>query len=72
MVSDEFWSDINQSYYCFRFLKEELRDINLIPEVGDLLLFRNNFYEVDARVENQLILGRDPRLCYINRNNRFW
>ena len=31
-----------------------------MPEVGDLLLFRNNFYEVDTRIENQLILGRDP------------
>jgi hypothetical protein len=57
--SDEFGSDINQAIN-FRFLKEELRNINLIPEVGDLILFRNNFYEVDARVENQLILGRDP------------
>ena len=57
--SDQFGSDINQAIN-FRFLKEELRNINLIPEVGDLLLFKNNFYEVDAKVENQLILGRDP------------
>ena len=57
--SDDFGSDINQSL-SFRFLKNELFTINLIPEVGDLLLFRNNFYEVDSRIENQLILGRDP------------
>ncbi len=57
--SDEFGSDINQ-IVSFKFLKEELRNINLIPEVGDLILFRNNFFEVDARVENQLILGKDP------------
>ena len=57
--SDEFGSDINQ-IDNFRFLKEELRNINLVPEIGDLLLFRNNFYEVDSRIENQLILGRDP------------
>ena len=57
--SDAFGSDVNQGI-SFRFLKEELRNINLVPEIGDLLLFRNNFYEVDARVENQLILGRDP------------
>ena len=57
--ADNFGSDINQAIN-FRFLKEELRNINLIPEVGDLLLFKNNFYEVDAKVENQLILGRDP------------
>jgi len=56
--SDDFGSDINQSL-SFRFLKNELFTINLIPEVGDLLLFRNNFYEVDSRIENQLILGRD-------------
>ena len=57
--SDQFGSDVNQAIN-FRFLKEELRNINLIPEVWDLLLFKNNFYEVDAKVENQLILGRDP------------
>ena len=57
--SDDFGSDINQSIK-FNFLKEELRNINLIPEIGDLLLFRNNFYEVDSKTENQLILGRDP------------
>ena len=56
--SDDFGSDVNQSL-AFRFLKNELFNINLVPEVGDLLLFRNNFYEVDSKVENQLILGRD-------------
>ena len=57
--SDDFGSDVDQTFN-FRFLKEELKDINLVPEVGDILLFRNNFYEVDVKVENQLILGKDP------------
>jgi|TARA_X000001388_G_C2228351_1_gene122061 hypothetical protein len=57
--SDAFGSDVNQTI-SFRFLKQSLQDINLVPEIGDLLLFKNNFYEVDSRVENQLILGRDP------------
>ena len=56
--SDDFGSDINQ-IVGFNFLKIELRDLNLIPEVGDLILFRNNFYEVDTKIENQLILGKD-------------
>ena len=56
--SDDFGSDVAQTV-DFRFLKNELLDINLIPEIGDLLLFRNNFYEVDAKIENQLIMGRD-------------
>jgi len=57
--SDDFGSDVNQSL-AFRFLKNELLTINLIPEIGDILLFRNNFYEIDSKIENQLILGRDP------------
>ena len=58
-TSDDFGPDANQTI-SFRFLKDDLKNINLIPEVGDLLLFRNNFYEVDTKVENQLIMGRDP------------
>ena len=58
-TSNEFGSDVNQGI-GFQFLKNELRNINLIPEVGDILLFRNNFYEIDGKIENQLILGRDP------------
>ena len=57
--SDDFGSDVNQTI-DFRFLKKGLKDINLVPEVGDILLFRNNFYEADARIENQLVLGKDP------------
>ena len=56
--SDDFGSDMNQTM-TFNFLKNELVDINLIPQVGDILLFRNNFYETDSRSENQLIMGRD-------------
>ena len=57
--SDDFGSDVNQSI-SFNFLKNEFKDINLVPEVGDILLFRNNFYEVDGKIENQLFMGRDP------------
>jgi hypothetical protein len=57
--SDDFGSDVNQTIE-FRFLKNELKDINLVAEIGDLILFKNNFYEVDSRVENQFFMGRDP------------
>ena len=56
---NDFGSDLQQ-VLNFRFLKEGLKDINLVPEVGDILLFRNNFYEVNSKIENQLILGKDP------------
>lgn len=57
--ADDFGSDVSQTVN-FQFLKEELRVLNLIPEVGDVILYRNNFYEVDTKIENQLIMGRDP------------
>ena len=62
---DQKWSatnfgpDVNQQN-TFRFLKHELETINLVPEVGDIILYRNNFYEVDGKIENQLIVGKDP------------
>jgi hypothetical protein len=68
--SDDFGSDINQTV-GFSFLKDELKTLNLLPEVGDLLLFRNNFYEVDSRTENQLILGRDPDYSLSTESNNF-
>tara|TARA_R110001592_G_scaffold9636_5_gene51058 strand:- start:2400 stop:2951 length:552 start_codon:yes stop_codon:yes gene_type:complete len=63
--SDDFGSDMNQTI-TFKFLKNELININLTPEVGDILLFKNNFYEVDSRIENQLIMGRDPDYAISN------
>jgi len=57
--SDEFGPDVNQTIN-FTFLRKELIDLNLFSDVGDLILFRNNFYEVDSRIENQLTFGKDP------------
>ena len=67
---DDFGPNVNQSI-SFRFLKEELKGINLVPEIGDLLLFKNNFYEIDTRVENQLILGKDPDYALATETTNF-
>ena len=56
--SDDFGPDIDQNI-AFSFLKNELKNINLKPDVGDIILFRNEFFEIDSKNENQLILGRD-------------
>ena len=57
--SDSFGPDVNQSLLLY-FLKKELKTINLIPEVGDIFLFRNNFFEINSKNENQLFMGKDP------------
>ena len=43
----------------------------MFPQVGDLLLFKNNFYEVDSRVENQFILGKDPDYAIASETTNF-
>jgi hypothetical protein len=57
--SDDFGPDINQ-IFKYRFLKADLNDINLIPEVGDYILFNNDFWEVDSFIENQFFVGKKP------------
>ena len=54
-----------------RILKQELKDINLVPEIGDFIFFRNNFYEVDSKVENQLFMGKDPDYALSSETTNF-
>ena len=56
---DEFGPDMDQGIN-FAILKDSVIELNLFPEIGDIIIFNNNFFEVDALVENQLILGKDP------------
>jgi hypothetical protein len=44
----------------FAFLKDDLVDANLVPEVGDIILYNESYYEVNSIVSNQLVVGKDP------------
>jgi len=57
--SDDFGPDVKQIYQ-YKFLKADLSVINLVPEVGDLVLFNNDFWEVDTFIENQYFVGKRP------------
>ena len=61
--TDEFGSDSNRTFE-FRFFKDHLVDAGVIPEVGDVVLFNEDFYEVDGVNENRLIVGKDPDYAY--------
>ena len=54
----EFGIDLGRQA-SFAFIRQDLVDSNLVPEVGDIVQWHNDFYEVDTVRENQLFLGRD-------------
>jgi hypothetical protein len=44
----------------FRFLREDLIDINIVMEAGDIIYWQESYYEVDLVVENQRVMGKNP------------
>jgi hypothetical protein len=59
----DFGPDSNRSV-TFRFLKDHLVDANVVPEVGDVVMYDEQYYAVDNVNENQLIVGKDPDYTY--------
>ena len=48
------------------FLRDDLIPYELVPELGDIVLWNKDYYEVDNIVENQLIVGKDPNYAITN------
>jgi hypothetical protein len=42
------------------FLREDLVDAKLVPEIGDLISYQNGYYEIDSITANQYLLGKNP------------
>lgn len=62
--------DVNRDA-TFRFLKDHLVDANVVPEIGDVIMYNELYYEVDNINQNQLILGKDPDYAYSDGLNAF-
>tara|TARA_B110000285_G_scaffold224002_1_gene280242 strand:- start:701 stop:1186 length:486 start_codon:yes stop_codon:yes gene_type:complete len=58
VTDDEFGPDLSRES-SFAFIRQDLVDMNLVPEVGDVVMWHEDYYEVDTVRENQLFLGRD-------------
>ena len=54
--TDEFGPDAQQDSQ-FHILRETLLELNLIPEIGDIVEWNYGFFEVNGILENQLIGG---------------
>ena len=57
---DEFGPDLGREA-SFAFLKPDLEDISTVPEVGDIVMWQEDYYEVDTVIENKLLLGKDSK-----------
>jgi hypothetical protein len=84
-LTNEFGMDIIRNIKC-KFLRDDLAGIdlstelnpdgkgftyNIVPEVGDVVLWNNDYYEINNVNENQLIVGKDPSYPYSSDNDNF-
>ena len=48
----------------FMFLRDDLVDANLVPEVGDIIMYYDSYYEVHETNANQYFVGKNPDYPY--------
>lgn len=51
----------------FYFLRDDLVDANIVPEVGDIVLYQEKYYGVQSTISNQYWGGKNPD--YPNNDN---
>ena len=61
--SDDFGPDLQRTL-SFAFLRQDLVDVQLVPEVGDIIMLNEDYYEVDLVRENQFFFGKDNNYNY--------
>ena len=62
-LNDNFGVDISRSLVV-RFFRPHLILANVIPNIGDIILWNEDYFEVDNVNENQLVVGKDPSYAY--------
>lgn len=68
--STDFGPDVNHTI-TINFLREDLKDIQLYPEVGDAFVYLDNYFEVDTVVDVQFVVGKDPEHAYTSYLDKF-
>lgn len=67
---DEFGPDLSREM-SFAFIKQDLIDTDMFPEVGDVLSWHEDYFLVDTVRENQFFLGKDKQYNLTNYGNKF-
>ena len=50
----------------YKFLKDDLVADNIYPEVGDIIMFQNGYWEIDNISSAQFFMGKDPEYPYLD------
>jgi hypothetical protein len=61
------YSDLGPNFtrnFSFRFLRKDLVIQNIVPQIGDVVLWNNDYYEINLVNENQDIVGKVPEYNY--------
>lgn len=61
--SDDFGPDVDRTM-TFNVLRDDLVEMELLPEVGDVILYVDEYYEVNSIIENEYIVGKTPDYFY--------
>jgi hypothetical protein len=56
---DDYGMELTQNA-TFGFLRDDLIENDLLPQIGDVLEYKSGFYEIDSFKENQFVAGKDP------------
>lgn len=62
-TTDDFGPDVARELN-FAFLRDDFVDLGLVPDVGDIIMLSESYYEIDAIVENEYFFGKDPAYNY--------
>ena len=46
------------------FLRDDLVAANVVPQVGDIIMYQEGYFEVDNIISNQQFVGKDPDYPY--------
>jgi len=70
VTTDDMGPDLNRES-SFAFLRSDLETSVVVPEIGDIINWQENFYEVDTVRENQLFVGRNNSFNLTDYGNKF-
>ncbi len=62
---DDFGADFKWQV-TYKFLRDDLVEANVYPELGDIIMYQNGYWEIDNVSTAQFFVGKDPEYPYLD------